>query len=46
MLVTSAIAFTTFVAFWFGEKGEVVSVIGLIFYTINFVQMIGLFVYA
>jgi hypothetical protein len=46
MLVTSAVAFTTFIAFWYGEKGEVMSVIGLIFFAINFVQMLGLFVYA
>ena len=33
-------------AFYYGEKGETVSVIGSLVYSLNFISMIALFVYA
>ena len=44
MLITNAVAFVSFLMFWFGNKGEVCSVAGSLLFVINFLQMIVLFV--
>ena len=46
MLCTNAIALTSFLAFWHGRKGEPLSVVGFLAYSLNFLQMLVLFVVA
>ena len=46
MVITNAVAFVSFLMFWFGAKGECCSVIGSLLYAANFLQMIALFVIA
>ena len=44
MLVTNGIAFVSFEMFWYGHKGEPVSVTGSLVYVVNFINMLVLFV--
>ena len=46
MAITNIVALVSWQMFWYGAKGEVISVIGFVIFAVNFIQMIGLFIVA